>query len=1297
MKELSSQKRVSLVMPNSSQPKTEPTLLSDKKPLAKVVGCIQPLLNNVNSISDNSTDDFISTSAYTTSNNSKPINSSDVSNKINKISANCIKKHLLEDEVIEDTDDEIKILTPSNSNKKLPDTDIDNDIIEASFNITRTKKIPKTTKKTPSNFTNKRKHSLEKETQESMENKTVKKEVKRNKVSMDDTETTPQSRTEFSATTSKTFRNNPAFKKVTRRPVKSVTLPGGLMQYIEVVEQISNLIGTISLQDLLSLKSININKLQELIVVKQSLQHELHADNVLDAIRSHLPSRSNSHDDEDEEEDGGFDIDGRDDNKSAGFCNTLKKMSVKERKFEAVKTPNTLKKGRLNFDSSTDEDVWVESESNDYTHNVNENNNMPYNNKQASNKFVNKLKSASKHLGDSCLNSTIEYDSTNDSHSFIEATAAHTTCANNHNYDDNKYNVNNNSFTNNNLKTNGISFTNNIYNDNGDTYSNNYNKNNSFFNASDSALTPMKTTRDSSYSTSQPSTSKHSSSKKSIFSFIGGAKDDGQCPIFSSSNHPHSHKLTQVFQHVFGLKTFRKNQLQAINAALLKHDCFVLMPTGGGKSLCYQLPALVDSGLTIVISPLKSLIQDQVQKLQSLDVNATHLSGEMSESAANMIYADLCRKDINIKLLYLTPEKISSSQKVLSVLENLHRRNMLARFVIDEAHCVSQWGHDFRPDYKKLHLLRDKFPGVPMIALTATATPRVRQDILHQLRMKDTKWFMQSFNRPNLKYQLIPKKPKSLTTEVINLINSKFRGQSGIVYCLSRRECDSVSQDLRKAGIPAQSYHAGLVDKQRTDVQKRWISETNCKVVCATIAFGMGIDKPDVRFVIHFSLPKSIEGYYQESGRAGRDGLLAVCILFYSYKDVARLRRMIEGDELGSYEGKKVHLDNLYRMVQYCENCTDCRRSQQMAYFGELFNRSLCGELPNALCDNCSSKEKFTTWDATEAAVEIIQGIKEAKSRSNYARFTLLHYIEVFKGSKNSKVMESRHNTLQFHDKANKYKLDRNDAERFFRQLVIEGILDEELHITNHDNTVCYIKLGMRAEELLSGKRRLLFQKRAGTRSVVEEQDRDKADDPGEAVIEECYIKLLSFAKETAQVENKINYTHIFNNETIRSIANILPLTLEELSSVEGVTKLKAERYGSYILAITMEYMEKLSCIAMEEADFDDCSQSSGPPINTTDSPYFSREPGSTFQNSYGKRGGGRGSGWQGGKRKAAWRRKSFKKPAKTTQSALNKAATAKNFKQYAYNNSQISNPKKPGLMGLPTTRSYLTNHQKYM
>ena len=804
-----------------------------------------------------------------------------------------------------------------------------------------------------------------------------------------------------------------------------------------------------------------------------------------------------------------------------------------------------------------------------------------------------------------------------------------------------------------------------------------------------------------------PGTSNSHQGTPLTVSFVGRHQDDGLCPLFNQTNHAHSQTMTEIFQRVFGLKTFRKNQLQAINAALLGNDCFVLMPTGGGKSLCYQLPALVNPGVTIVISPLKSLIQDQVQRLQSLEVQADHLSGEISVAAADKIYMKLCYRDPDIRLLYVTPEKVSASGKLLSALDNLYQRGLLARFVIDEAHCVSQWGHDFRPDYKKLYVLREKFPNVPMIALTATATPRVRQDILHQLRMKNPKWFMQSFNRPNLKYEVRPKKPKSLTNEVIELINKKFLNQSGIVYCLSRRECDATAQELRKAGIHAQPYHAGLSDTERIDVQKRWIAENRCKVVCATIAFGMGIDKPDVRFVIHYSLPKSIEGYYQESGRAGRDGLLAVCVLFYTYQDVSRLRRMIEGDENASYEGKKVHLDNLYRMVQYCENRTDCRRSQQMTYFGEIFDRQHCKDFKAAICDNCSSKEKFQMWDATEAAITIVKGINELKARSRYDNFTMLHFIEVFKGSKNSKVMESKHNNCLFYDKSTKYGLDRTDTERLFRQLVIEGILDEDLKITNQDHTVCYIKLGKRSGDLLSGKIKVSFQKRGGAKSVVEEQQNEKCLDPRENLIEECYNKLLSLAKDIANSENKLNYTHIFNNETLKRIAIQLPLTTDELAGIEGVTTIKADRYGEMFLAVTMEYACNLTALDNQDmtddigAFEDDDDDSDGV------SPYFVHEPSSSAPASNKKRNfkgkkykwkkkGAGGGGRQKG-RKAATGNKSNAKG----RGRGNGGSGSTGLGQFQYKKQSTSSPaaatgRRPGLLGAPQSRSFLSSNASY-
>lgn len=421
----------------------------------------------------------------------------------------------------------------------------------------------------------------------------------------------------------------------------------------------------------------------------------------------------------------------------------------------------------------------------------------------------------------------------------------------------------------------------------------------------------------------------------------------------SSFECPPKEKLYFTLERFFKFTAFRKNQLEAVEATCHGKDTLVLMPTGGGKSICYQLPGILSPGVTIVVSPLKSLIEDQVTRLRSLHITSSALFGETKEAEAATIYRDLSNPEPEHKLLYVTPEKISASSYLNSLFQSMHQIGRLSRFVIDEAHCVSMWGSDFRPDYRKLGCLRKNYPGVPVMALTATAPPKVREDIIDQLHMDRSNCLtlIQSFNRPNLKFE-VKSKGKGCLSDICSLIKNKFKGQCGIVYCLSRRDCELVSDKLREFGVKSSPYHAGIKDEKRRNIFQAWSAGT-FQVVCATIAFGMGIDKSNVRFVIHYSVPKSIEGYYQEAGRAGRDGKFASCILFYAKSDLYRMRSMLSKG-LGRSPADKLRDEtNLEHIVGYGENKTECRRVILLKYLGEAFNRGECISKPETACDNC--------------------------------------------------------------------------------------------------------------------------------------------------------------------------------------------------------------------------------------------------------------------------------------------------------------------------------------------------------
>ncbi|XP_071964609.1 uncharacterized protein [Antedon mediterranea] len=672
---------------------------------------------------------------------------------------------------------------------------------------------------------------------------------------------------------------------------------------------------------------------------------------------------------------------------------------------------------------------------------------------------------------------------------------------------------------------------------------------------------------------------------------------------YSGFNFPHSNEMMKVFRKVFGLREFRCNQLEAVNAALMGEDCFVLMPTGGGKSLTYQLPGVISSGVTIVVSPLKSLIQDQVQRLVSLGIPATHLSGELNLSSMDNVYRELSLREPILKLLYVTPEKISNSNKLQSTFENLYRRGMLARFVIDEVHCVSQWGHDFRPDYIRLCNLRKKFPGVPMMGLTATATPRVRADILKQLNMKNPQWFTQSFDRSNLRYTVVKKRPSKATEEILQMIKKQFPRMSGIVYCLSRNECEKVARDLSDGGVNSKPYHAGQSDTVRTKVHEDWLND-KVKVVCATIAFGMGIDKPDVRFVFHYSLPKSVEGYYQESGRAGRDGKTAHCILFYMYKDVVRMRKLLEGQS-ANRDAQKTHLDNLYRMVQYCENETDCRRMQLLQYFGENdYSREKCRSKPETVCGNCESQIEYKAQDMTQHAKGIVEFARELEQASGPKRgrwpggnqYTLIHFIEVYKGSVSAKVTNVGHDKCKIH--ALGKSLSKSDCERFIRKLVIDGYLREDMQFTALDHTVCYIKVGPKANALMTGRARVEMNIQCNSKPAKSSIISSPVISETQKLKQNLYNELRDTCKRLGR-QTGMNPDNIFNAQSLLEISEKLPLTNEEMLCCTGVTEAKLVRFGQEFLEVIYKFQPQFEKLKEDDFEFENTS------VQSNNSHYF--------------------------------------------------------------------------------------------
>ena len=527
----------------------------------------------------------------------------------------------------------------------------------------------------------------------------------------------------------------------------------------------------------------------------------------------------------------------------------------------------------------------------------------------------------------------------------------------------------------------------------------------------------------------------------------GDAKD------WDHTNFAWSKLIQQTLRNTFNAKSFRSLQLLAVNATMAARDCLVLMPTGGGKSLCYQLPAVVKPGVTVVISPLISLIQDQLHHLSEMGIPATVLSA--AKESDNSIYDDLRSSTPELRLLYVTPEKVVRSGKLKTALQRLYERNMLNRFVLDEAHCISAWGHDFRKDYTELRGLKHLFPTTPIMCLTATATRRVQDDIVRQLNLPKCLRFFDTFNRTNLTYEVHAKlKGKQMISEIKDVIVKRGlmrnkRVQCGIIYCFSQADCEKIASELNKvdrsAGdhtrfpkrLKAVPYHAGLPEATRKKHQEMW-QRDEVNIICATVAFGMGINKPNVRFVFHHSMPKSLEAYHQESGRAGRDGEHGLCILFYSWGDASKARSMLMDSARKERAQPAVlqnNLDSLNTMVSYCENMADCRRTQLMAHFDERFERSRC----RGMCDSCAAINAGVKFEETDVTNFVIGIMNIVRSVPEGIGIGLL--VDVLKGSAAKTVTQKQYNRLPGYGAGK--GLDKSEAERIARAMVLRGYLRE--------------------------------------------------------------------------------------------------------------------------------------------------------------------------------------------------------------------------------------------------------------
>jgi ATP-dependent DNA helicase RecQ len=598
--------------------------------------------------------------------------------------------------------------------------------------------------------------------------------------------------------------------------------------------------------------------------------------------------------------------------------------------------------------------------------------------------------------------------------------------------------------------------------------------------------------------------------------------------------------LEQSLKQFFGYDTFRPGQKDIIEKALTNRDLLVIMPTGGGKSLCFQLPALLKKGITIVVSPLIALMQDQVDSLLDNGIGATFLNSSLNWDELKS--RELAILNGKIKLLYVAPERLLS-EKFLFFLDRLKSSIGIAGFAIDEAHCVSEWGHDFRPEYRKMILLRYRYGDIPIMALTATATERVKEDIIKQLGLQNADTYLSSFNRPNLYYEVKQKERQSYN-QLLTYIRT-HQG-AGIIYCLSRKNVDDLTFRLQQDSISALPYHAGLNDEVRSINQNRFIRD-DVRIIVATIAFGMGINKPDVRFVIHYNLPRTLENYYQESGRAGRDGERSKCILFFTPSDIKRIDYLIEQQR--DENQQKISRQQLRKMIDYSEG-TECRRIIQLSYFGEKFKGN-CGN-----CDNCLQPKPLENW--TIESQKFLSCIARSKEK-----FGMTHIIDILRGSSKKKIIQYGHHLLSTYGIGKDRSVE--EWRMLGRSLLHQGLLSE----TTDGYSV--LKLNKKSWEILKKEREVNIAVTLNKKDqLLKEYNLKNAQ--GEILFD----RLRALRKYIADHHSIAPYV-IFPDSTLRLMAQMKPKTLEDFGKMSGVTEYKLKQYGDQFLSEIRSFCQEQS------------------------------------------------------------------------------------------------------------------------